>query len=130
MHIKNPTAPMPNFGFSDAQIGDIVAYLSTLDGGAGAQSRPIVAFDPASPSTQATISVTFPGTPPQRVTALPIMQMGTSTMQTHPVTLVPSPQNPQRFTGRIEFSMGGPWTVHIDYDGNTLIAPINVGSST
>ena len=28
-HIKNPTAPMPNFGFTQAQIADIVTYLSS-----------------------------------------------------------------------------------------------------
>lgn len=33
--IKNPSPPMPNFGFSDTQVADLVAYLSTLDGGKG-----------------------------------------------------------------------------------------------
>ncbi len=72
-HIRRPKAPMPNFGFSAAQIDNIVAYLSTLDGGIGAQSRPVVAFSPDSPTTQATITVTFPGAAPKRVTAFPTM---------------------------------------------------------
>ena len=128
--IRSPKSPMPNFGFTESQITDIVAYLSTLDGGAGVQSRPVVTFSPESPTTQANISVTFPGTPPKHVTALPTMEMGTMTMQTKSVTLEPSPQNPNVFTGHVEFSMGGPWIVRIDFDGTLLTVPIEIGSGT
>lgn len=100
-HIKNPVAPMPNFGFTDAQITDIVAYLSTLDGGAAGAGIPIVSFLPEAPSEQATVSVVFQGTPPQHVSALPIMQMGTGSHQTPVVTLQPSTSDPHRFTGRV-----------------------------
>jgi mono/diheme cytochrome c family protein len=130
MHIKSPTPPMPNFGFTDAQIRDIVAYLSTLDGGTGAQSRPVVTFSPPVPETSATISVTFPGTPPRRVSAFPIMQMGNAKMHTQAVELAPSSQNPHLFTGRIVFSMGGPWIVRIDYDAESISVPVTVGSGT
>ena len=129
-HIRNPKAPMPNFGFTPAQITNIVAYLSTLDGGSGAQSRPVVAFSPASPTTEATISVTFTGVAPKRVTAFPAMEMGNMGMHTNAVTLVASAHHPLVFTGRIEFSMGGPWSVRVDYDGKTLTVPIDVGSGS
>ncbi len=124
--IKNPRAPMPNFGFSDAQISDIIAYLSGLDGGANSQA-PVVTFDPATPTDIATITVRFPGTPPKDVSVLPIMQMGKSTMQTRLVHLTPSSSDPNTFTGKVVFSMGGPWTVKVQYDGNTLDVPLNVG---
>ena len=117
---------MPNFGFSDAQIGDIIAYLSGLDGGANSQA-PVVTFDPPTPTDVATISVRFPGTPPKDVSVLPIMQMGKSTMQTRVVHLTPSSSDPNTFTGKFVFSMGGPWTVKVQYDGNTLDVPLNVG---
>jgi mono/diheme cytochrome c family protein len=124
--IKNPRAPMPNFEFSDGQIADIVAYLSNLDGGAE-RAAPVVSFDPAVPTDEATITVRFAGTPPKDVSVLPIMQMGKSTMQTRPVHLTPSANDPHTFTGRVVFSMGGPWTVKVQYDGNTFDVPLNVG---
>jgi len=125
--IRNPRAPMPNFGFTEAQISDIVAYLGSLDGGLG-NTMPVVTFSPAAPVDQATISVTFPGTPPTNVRVLPVMHMGTSTHHTAQVQLQPSPTDPHTFTGRIEFSMGGPWTVQIEYDGHELDVPLSVGS--
>ncbi|HEY6324975.1 MAG TPA: c-type cytochrome [Candidatus Cybelea sp.] len=127
-HIKNPTAPMPSYGFTDTQIADIVAYLSGLDGGAGTQRRPVVSFNPSIPTQQATITVTFSGTPPRVVSVQPVMQMGKETMSTTKVTLHPSPTNPRVFTGRVRFSMGGPWTVQIEYDGKTMTVPLTVGS--
>lgn len=130
VHIKQPTAPMPNFGFTDAQIDDIAAYLSQLDGGAAGQSVPVVAFDPAVPTTQATIRVTFSGTPPKNVSAFPIMQMGNTSMHTEPITLSPSSNDPHVFVGTIRFSMGGPWIVRIDYDGKSLTEPVTVGAGT
>lgn len=126
--IAQPVAPMPNFGFTAPQINDIVAYLSSLDGGAGGQIAPVVTFDPAVLSSEATISVRFAGAAPQRVAAVAIMQMGNTSMQTKKVDLTPSPSDPKLFSGRLEFTMGGPWVVQIDYDGQTMTVPINVGS--
>lgn len=125
--ILHPKAPMPNFGFSDAQAHDIAAYLSSLDGGAQ-NAAPVVTFDPSTPTDVATISVRFPGTPPKDVSVLPIMQMGASTMQTRVVHLAPSASDPNLFSGKIVFSMGGPWTVRVQYDGKTLDVPLNVGA--
>jgi mono/diheme cytochrome c family protein len=126
--IAHPVAPMPNFGFTATQIGNIVAYLSSLDGGVGTQSAPVVSFDPAAPLNAATISVRFAGSVPQHVAALPIMQMGNTSMQTKKIELTPSPSDPHVFRGHLEFSMGGPWIVRIEYDGHTMTVPIDVGS--
>ncbi len=124
--IKSPTAPMPNFGFSQAQIDDIVSYLSSLDGGIDS-GKPIVSLEPETPTDRATISVVFGGAPPQRVSALPIMQMGASTMQSPLVTLQPTANDPHRFLGHVTFSMGGPWIIRINYDGNVMDVPLSVG---
>ncbi len=124
--IVHPRAPMPNFGFTSGQVDDIVAYLSSLDGGTN-QQAPVVTFDPATPVTDATISVRFSGTPPKDVSVVPIMQMGTSTMQTRLVHLSASPSDPNVFTGKIVFSMGGPWTIKVQYDGSSMDVPLNVG---
>ncbi len=124
--IEHPKPPMPNFGFSTAQVSSIVAYLSNLDGGVSG-TQPVVTFDPATPTDVATISVRFSGTPPKSVSVLPIMHMGSSTMPTREIRLTPSPSDPHVFTGRIAFSMGGPWTVRVRYDGSTLNVPLTVG---
>lgn len=124
--IVHPRAPMPNFGFSTQQVSDIVAYLTTLDGGA-ASDKPVVTFDPAVPVDIATISVRFPGTPPKDVTALPTMMMGKMAMQSRLVHLTPSASDPNVFTGKVVFSMGGPWTIQLQYDGQTMTVPLNVG---
>ncbi len=125
--IVHPRAPMPNFGFAPAQVSDIVAYLSALDGGAN-NAQPVVSIDPATPTDVAAITIRFPGTPPKSVSVLPIMRMGTGSMQTREVKLRPSAADPHVFTGRIVFSMGGPWTVRVNYDGKTLDVPLTVGS--
>jgi len=125
--ISAPKAPMPNFGFTTTQISDIVAYLSGLDGGS-ANTTPVVTFDPATPTDMATVRVTFPGAPPQHVTVTPIMDMGGTKMPTREVPMTPVPGNPNVFTAKIVFSMGGPWTVHIIYDGKSMDVPLNVGS--
>lgn len=125
--IVHPRAPMPNFGFTQEQVGDIVAYLSGLDGGANS-TAPVVTFDPAAPTDQATITVRFPGTPPASVSVLPIMQMGGSSMQTRAVHLQQSASDSHVFTGHVVFSMGGPWTIRVEYDGQTLDVPLSVGS--
>ena len=125
--IAHPRPPMPNFGFNDGQIGDIVAYLTSLDGGIN-NTGPVVTFDPPQPVDVATITVTFPGTPPSHVAVLPVMQMGTGAMQTRLVQLQPSASDPHVFSGRIVFSMGGPWTVRVQYDDQSLVVPLNIGS--
>ncbi|HEY9179286.1 MAG TPA: cytochrome c [Candidatus Baltobacteraceae bacterium] len=125
--IVHPRAPMPNFGFTPTQVNEIIAYLSSLDGGAN-NTQPVVTFDPANPVDVATISVRFPGTPPASVSVLPIMHMGTSKMQTRQIQLQQSAADPHVFSGRIVFSMGGPWTVRVQYDGQTLDVPLTVGS--
>jgi mono/diheme cytochrome c family protein len=125
--IQHPKPPMPNFGFTDSQARDIAAYLSNLDGGASS-TAPVVTFDPATPTDIATITVRFPGTPPNDVSVLPVMQMGASSMQTRLVHLTQSSTDPHVFTGRVVFSMGGPWTVRVQYDAKTMDVPLNVGS--
>jgi mono/diheme cytochrome c family protein len=124
--IVHPRPPMPNFNFNPSQVSDIVAYLSSLDGGANA-TAPVVTLSPNPPVDIATITVRFPGTPPKNVTVLPVMQMGTSTMQTRSVQLQPSTTDPNVFTGRIVFSMGGPWTLKLQYDGKMTDVPVTVG---
>lgn len=123
--IQNPKAPMPKFPFSDAQISDVVAYLSSLDGGGG---RPVATLTPARPSKSAVLTVRFPGTPPKHVTAVPGMQMGGSTMTTPMVTLHPT-SDPHVWKGNVSFSMGGPWTINVVYDGKHLTLPVNVAGS-
>jgi hypothetical protein len=123
--IRNPRAPMPNFGFTNAQIDDIVAYLSDLDGGTN-DTTPVVTFNPNPPTDRATINVRFPGTPPKTVTVLPVMQMGSSTMQASAIRLTQSATDPHVFTGQIKFSMGGPWTVRVEYGDKSLNIPLTV----
>jgi mono/diheme cytochrome c family protein len=125
--IANPKAPMPNFGFTATQISDIVAYLSGLDGGAS-DTKPVVTIEPPVPTDQATVSVRFPGDPPQHVSVTPIMVMGSTTMPTREVKMSQSTSDPHVFTGKVVFSMGGPWTIHLIYDGHTLDVPLTVGS--
>lgn len=126
-HIKTPTAPMPDFGFTPAQIDDIVAYLSALDGGASGNA-PVVTFQPSPPTADTTISITFHGTPPHAVSVYPEMHMGNTKMHVQTTLLQPTPQDAHVFTGTIHFSMGGPWVVHVLYDGQSLDIPLNVGS--
>jgi hypothetical protein len=124
--IVHPRAPMPSFDLSANQVSAIVAYLWNLDGGTAGQA-PVVTFNPASPIDQATITVKFSGNVPHQVSVLPVMQMGSSTMQTRLVHLRPSGTDPHIFTGHVVFSMGGPWTVKVQYDGSTLNVPLTVG---
>jgi mono/diheme cytochrome c family protein len=124
--ITHPRAPMPNFGFSATQVQDVVAYLSSLDGG-GSQQAPVITVTPPNPVDTATVSVRFAGTPPQSVSVLPIMQMGASTMSTRVVHLLPSRNDPHLFAGRVVFSMGGPWTLQVQYDGKHVDYPLTVG---
>lgn len=123
--IENPKAPMPKFPFSDAQVQDIVAYLSSLDGGGGS---PVATLDPATPGKSATLFVRFPGTPPRHVTATPAMLMGGRNMSAATVTLRPA-SDPHVWRGTVTFSMGGPWTIEVTYDGKHLTLPVNVAGS-
>jgi len=118
---------MPNFGFNPTQVDNIVAYLTSLDGGS-AGTQPVVTFDPASPTDQATIDVRFSGTPPKEVSVIPSMMMGGQSMAARKIELKPSPSDPHVFTGTLVFSMGGPWTIELEYDGTTMDVPLNVGS--
>lgn len=122
--IKNPRAPMPNFGFSDAQIGDIVAYLSNLDGGAG-HDAPVVSFDPVAPTDRATMTVHFAGAAPKNVTARAVMHMGTGTHHTD--IAMKATADPHFWQGDVRFTMGGPWDIEITYDGKVLDVPLSVG---
>jgi mono/diheme cytochrome c family protein len=122
--IATPTAPMPTLPFSATQIGDILAYLSSLDGG----HAPVATVAFAQPATSAVLSVRFPGSPPTRVTAHPVMQMGSSAMDGTRVTLHPT-NDPNLWRATIAFSMSGPWTIDVVYDGRHLSVPANVPGS-
>jgi mono/diheme cytochrome c family protein len=125
--IANPVSPMPKFPLDPAQIADVVAYLSSLDGGRGG-AGPVATLDPAKPSSHATLTVRFPGAVPHSVSAEPAMQMGGSTMRDAKVTLHPT-TDPHVWRGKISFSMGGPWTIDVTYDGKHLTVPVNVAGS-
>jgi mono/diheme cytochrome c family protein len=123
--LVSPKAPMPNFGFTAAQAGDIADYLSSLDGGASAD-QPVITIAPAHLDDFADVTVRFPGTPPKSVTAMASMAMGHMPMKS-PVVVLKSTSDPHVFTGRVEFSMAGAWTLHVVYDGKTIDRPLVVG---
>jgi hypothetical protein len=123
--IIHPIAPMPNFGFTPAQAGDIADYLSSLDGGASAD-QPVVTIAPEHPSTYADVTIRFPGTPPKSVTATASMSMDHMPMTSPQVALRPT-SDPHVYAGRIRFDMDGAWTIHIVYDGKTIDQPLVVG---
>jgi cytochrome c553 len=123
--ITSPKAPMPNYGFTAAQAADIADYLSSLDGGVSAD-KPIVTIAPDHPDTYADVTIRFSGTPPKSVTAVASMTMGHDTMNAPQVIFKPT-SDPHVYTGRIEFDMGGAWTIHIVYDGKTVDQPLVVG---
>jgi hypothetical protein len=125
--IRHPRPPMPTFTLTSGQIDDIVAYLSSLDGGANS-SQPTVTFAPDPPTDEAIVKVRFPGTPPKDVSVLPVMQMGGGMMQTRLVHLQQPAHDPHVYVGRIVFSMGGPWTIRVLYEGKTLDVPLTVKS--
>ncbi len=125
--IANPKAPMPKFPLDPAQIADVVAYLSSLDGGRGG-AGPVATLEPAKPSSHATLTVRFPGAAPRSVTAEPAMEMGGSTMRAAKVELKPT-SDPHVWQGKVSFSMGGPWTIEVTYDGKHLTVPVNVAGS-
>ena len=125
--VAHPVAPMPQFGFTNAQTADIVAYLSGLDGGSK-QNVPVATLSPAKPSNQAMLTIRFPGSPPQSVTALPTMLMGSSSMSGAKVTLAAT-ADPHVWRGVVHFSMGGAWTIEVLYDGKKMSVPVNVAGS-
>jgi len=123
--LTDPKAPMPNYGFSAAQAGDIADYLSGLDGGVAAD-QPVITLAPPHPVDYADVTIRFPGAPPKSVTAVATMAMGNMPMKS-PQVVFKSSSDPHVYTGRIEFSMSGSWTIHIVYDGKTIDQPITVG---
>jgi mono/diheme cytochrome c family protein len=125
--IAHPVAPMPQFGFTSEQTADIVAYLSDLDGGTK-QNVPVATLSPAKPSNQAMLTIAFPGTPPHSVTAQATMQMGSSSMSGAKIALTAT-ADPHVWKGVVRFSMGGPWTIEVLYDGKKMSVPVNVAGS-
>jgi hypothetical protein len=123
--IAKPKAPMPTFPFSTTQISALVAYLSSLDGGA---SLPVATLAPANPGSHAVLSVRFPGRPPSSVIAVPAMQMGDGRMEGAPVDLHAT-KDPHLWQGTVSFSMAGPWSIDIRYDAKRLTLPVNVSGS-
>lgn len=123
--IVHPTAPMPDYGFTAAQAGDIADYLSSLDGGA-MQNQPVITIAPEHPSDYADVTIRFPGTPPKSVRAVASMSMGHVPMNSPEVTFTPT-SDPHVYAARLRFEMGGAWTIHIVYDGKTIDQPIVVG---
>ncbi|MGB6060577.1 MAG: c-type cytochrome [Candidatus Aquilonibacter sp.] len=123
--LLSPTAPMPNYGFTRAQAGDIADYLTGLDCGAS-QSQPVISIAPAHPIDYADVTVRFPGALPKNVTAVATMAMGNMPMTSPQVTFTAT-ADPHVYKGRIAFSMSGAWTIHIVYDGKTIDRPIVVG---
>ena len=125
--IENPKPPMPRQNFTTAQVQDIVAYLSSLDGGLD-RSAPTVRLDPASPSDHARVIVTFPGGLPRAATVQAIMHMGSMTHGTSEIPLAKT-SDPKALYGDVAFSMGGPWVIVVRYDGEELDVPVNVAES-
>lgn len=123
--IVDPKAPMPNYGFTAAQAGDIADYLASLDGGA-TNAEPTITISPDHPSDVATVTVHFPGAAPKSVTAVATMAMGGMVMKSPPVEFKRSPDG-HTYVGTVSFSMGGAWTLHVTYDGKELDRPLEVG---
>ena len=115
---------MPRFPFTSAQISDIVAYLSSLDGGSNA-TAPTATLKPAKPADKALLTVRFPGNPPKRVTVSKTMRMGGTAMHGATVTLHPT-SDPHVFTGTVTFAMAGVWTLDVQYDGKHMTVPAQV----
>ncbi len=125
--IERPHPPMPTFGFTAVQVADIVAYLSSLDGGA-AGSGPTIVLSPENPVTTATLTVRFPGAVPAQVTAAAIMHMGVSTHE-YTISLRPA-SDPHVLSGILRFTMAGPWIVEVRYGSTVIDKPIEVGGSS
>lgn len=89
--------------------------------------QPTIAISPAHPSDYADLTITFPGTPPKNVTVVALMTMGGIDMHSPTVTMTQG-SDPHVFTGRVDFSIDGTWTLHVIYDGNSFDQQIEVGS--
>ncbi|MBC5815653.1 MAG: cytochrome c [Candidatus Eremiobacteraeota bacterium] len=120
--IKHPRAPMPDFGFTDAQINDVVAYLSNLDG--GTSGAPVITLDPSTPKDHAKITVRFTGATPEHVTVRVSMQMGTTSHHSES-DLHPTKDAHVR-QGDVRFLMGGAWVLTLIYDDKHVDMPLNV----
>jgi cytochrome c553 len=123
--LENPRAPMPNFGFTLAQAGDIADYLAALDGGV-AHDAPTISIALDNSTSSALVTIRFPGAPPRRVSVSAAMEMGGMGMRSPQVVFKPT-VDPHVFTGTLAFSMSGAWTLHIDYDGKRIDRPLVVG---
>jgi cytochrome c550 len=123
--IKHPRAPMPDFGLSDSQIADVVAYLSNLDG--GVSGGPVITLDPPSPKDRATVTVRFAREVPKHVTIRASMQMGT--MSHHSDADLHPTKDPHVWQGTVEFSMGGAWVLTLNYDDKHVDVPLNVSGA-
>lgn len=125
--IKQPRAPMPDYGLNERQTADVVAYLSSLDGGLKGD-LPVITLDPATPRDQANITVRFPGAVPKHVVARASMNMGTTShhrdSELHPT------KDPHVWEGVVYFSMGGAWTLTVMYDEKTIDMPLTVSGGT
>jgi len=88
-------------------------------------AAPTITVAPAHPTDYADLSVRFPGMP-KHVTVVALMSMGSMKMHSPLVTLEPG-SDPHVFTGRVEFSMEGNWTLHLVYDGAAFDQSIDVG---
>lgn len=124
--IKHPRAPMPDFGFNDAQISDIVTYLSRLDG--GVSGGPVISLDPPAPKDRATVTVRFAPEVPKHVTVRVDMQMGT--MSHHIDVDVRPTKDPHVWQGTVVFPMGGAWVLRLNYDDTHVEMPLNVSGGT
>ncbi|MDP9110567.1 MAG: cytochrome c [Candidatus Eremiobacteraeota bacterium] len=124
--IAHPRAPMPDYGLSTAQIADVAAYLSSLDGGSRGE-LPVVTLAPAMPRDHAAITVRFPGAIPKTVFARASMNMGT---MSHHVDAVLYPTSDRRvWNGTVHFSMGGAWVLTVHFDGKSIDLPLTVSGA-
>jgi hypothetical protein len=96
-----------------------------FDGGRG--TAPVVTLTTQQPGMNVTLTVRFP-TPPKAVTAESSMRMGAGTMTAPRVALKPT-AGAHVWSGLVRFSMGGPWTILVRYDGKTLTVPVNVSGA-
>jgi mono/diheme cytochrome c family protein len=122
--IASPRPPMPREQFSDADVADIVAYISALDGGLD-DSGIRVAISPAVPSMRATVTVTFLKGLPKVATVQALMHMSTFTHGTNEIPMV-ADASASALRADLSFSMAGPWVVVVRYDGEERDVPIFV----
>ncbi|HUY11253.1 MAG TPA: hypothetical protein VMV73_03230, partial [Candidatus Dormibacteraeota bacterium] len=105
----------------------IVAYLSSLDGGAGG-TLPTMSWSPIGSSDAVEVSVRFPGTAPAHPTIETLMSMGGGDMHSASYSLVET-SDPHLWKTRVDFSMAGPWTLRLLYGDKHLDRAIEVGGS-